>query len=265
MNGLKRAFERSAERFQPPADWLQRIRDRRRRKQRNARIGAAIVGLAACAVVFVGVLGPWLLAPLPTASQPTGPRPVVAFHDAFDADTRLWPSLRTPRFRLGYVDGRYQIDVLRSFEYRYWVRATVDPTAEVDVSSVLSSIAGATSGWAGVMCVDSLGPDDGYAFTIMGASGGWRIYRVLQGQEPRALASGSMSSIATGAGDANVVHGRGEALEGGLARLTLTVGNESDAVVDASGSAGFLGVGMVVSAEGGRAGARFDELTMSRG
>ena len=87
-------------------------------------------------------------------------------------------------FRLGYVAGRYQIDVLRPFEQRYWVRATGEATSEMEVSAVLSTIADVMLGLAGVMCVDSLGPDDGYAFTIMGASRGRRIDQVLQGQEP---------------------------------------------------------------------------------
>jgi len=261
MNGLKRAFERSAERFQPPPDWLQRIQDRRRRKHRNARIGAAIVGVATCALVFGGMFELSRTSREPVSSAPPQ---VVAFHDAFDRDLRLWPSLRTSRFRLGYVGGRYQIDVLRPFEQRYWVRATGGATTEMEVSTVLSNIANATSGWAGVMCVDSLGPDDGYAFTIMGANGGWRIYEVLQGQEPHALASGSMSSIATGEGTANIVNGRCEALAGGGARLTITIGGESDSVIDDSGPTGFIGIGMFVRAEGGRTTARFDELTMRR-
>jgi len=98
----------------------------------------------------------------------------------------------------------------------------------------------------------------------MGASGGWRIYEVLQGQASRALASGSMSSIATAAGTANIVNGRCEALAAGGARLTITVGGESDSVIDDSGPTGFIGIGMFVRAEGGRTSARFDELTMRR-
>jgi len=263
MNGLKRAFERSAERFQPPTDWLQRIQGRRRRKHRNARVGAAIVGVATCALVFGGMFELSRTSRDPASLSPAPPQ-VVAFHDAFDQDLRLWPSLRTSRFRLGYVGGGYQIDVLRPFEQRYWVRATGEATTEMEVSTVLSTIADAASGWAGVMCVDSLGPDDGYAFTIMGASRGWRIYEVLQGQEPRTLASGSMSSIATGEGTANIVNGRCEALAAGGAKLTITIGGESDSVIDDSGPTGFIGIGMFVRAEGGRTAARFDELTMRR-
>ena len=71
-----------------------------------------------------------------------------------------------------------------------------------------------------------------------------------------------MSSIATGEGTANIVNGRCEALAAGGARLTITIGGESDSVIDDSGPTGFIGIGMFVRAEGGRTTARFDELTM---
>ena len=97
-----------------------------------------------------------------------------------------------------------------------------------------------------------LGPDDGYAFTILGPSGGWRIYKVLQGQEPRTLASGSMSSIATGEGTANMVQRPLRSPGGGGAPGSRSpIGGESDAVIDDSGPTGFIGIGMFVRAEGG--------------
>ena len=277
MNDLRRLLERSAAGFQPPADWLRRIEDRRRRKRKNERLAATAVGMLVCGLILVGMaaLTGDSRAPSPAISDARSPssalpseaaslfRPV--YLDTFGPGETEWPRWPTEQRRthtFGYAAGAYAVRVLDPFDNRYWIRQVIDPYPGVAVRVQIDRASSGTSGWAGVMCPYSLSPDDGYAFVLAGSGGDWRILSVVEDQPPIVLGEGTMASIEPGGVATNVVRGRCELVSPGRAKLTIQVGDESASVIDEAGPDGFIGIGMYVQADAGKGVARFDDLLL---
>ena len=56
MSDLKNQLRRAAEHHEPPADWLERIRERARTRHRNRRLAAGIVGLGIPSILLAVIL-----------------------------------------------------------------------------------------------------------------------------------------------------------------------------------------------------------------
>ena len=72
MSDLKDDLRRAADRHEPPADWLERIHERTRRKRRNQRVLAGVVGLGLSVVLVAGLVTElWTRAPSSPGARTT--------------------------------------------------------------------------------------------------------------------------------------------------------------------------------------------------
>jgi hypothetical protein len=113
MSDVKRALERGEERFELEPGALERLFNRRRRKQRNQRVGAAVVALViATAGMGLAVLGLRGLGsqPRPAAPPTTGPGPQLYVEIAGTYSVTL--SNEDPRVQEHGLAGRYTMRLL---------------------------------------------------------------------------------------------------------------------------------------------------------